>query len=237
MKMRIITLKGTSPATNPWINNILLYAAYAVFKEPRMTAKQYFSGIFFSCFLPLFFCSCGEKKTDHRLPRFTRTDSLTETYLALQDSMLLAWNVMINDDNQKIDAMYNILHELKVSGADQAILDDFTERLNQLKRSRYTQKTMANSHIVEEYDFASNSLVAELIALAESQRQFAYNTTLQKLTDSIRTADQRVARYREQYDQVTERYNAFLEGNRDYLRDIDSDTFMGKKPLFQMVAE
>jgi hypothetical protein len=206
-------------------------------RSPIMTAKGYFSRVMFCCCLPLLILSCGEKQ-NNRPPHFTRIDSLTETYLVLQDSMLQSWNAMINDDNHKIDVMHSLIHEILVSGStDPELLKAYDERVNQLKRSRYTQKTMANNDIVEEYDFASNALVAELITLAESQRQFAYNTTLQKLTDDIRIADQRVARYREQYDQITARYNAFLDENKNHLKEIDSDSFLEKKPLFHMVAE
>jgi hypothetical protein len=183
------------------------------------------------------FFSCGEKQQEPHTS-FTKTDSLTDTYLALQDSVLQSWNMMINDDNRKLEAMENLLHELVVSGAgDPVVLQNYQERLQQLKRSRYTQKTMSNTDIVEEYDFASNALVSELISLAESQRQFAYNSTLQKLADQIRTADQRVESYREQYDDITVRYNAFLENNREYLKEIDTDSSLETKPVFHLAEE
>jgi hypothetical protein len=201
-----------------------------------MTVRYYILGILFSCCLSMLF-SCGEKP-DGRPMQFTKTDSLTETYLALQDSMLQSWNMMITDDNQKIDAMLNLIHELTVSGpADPELMKSYRERIEQLRRLRYTQKTMANIHVIEEYDFASNALVSELIALTESQKQFAYNSTLQKLADIIRTADQRVYPYREQYDQVTMRYNEFVQRNKKFLTEIDTDSLLEKKPLFQMVAE
>lgn len=180
---------------------------------------------------------CGEKPQE-RQTSFTKIDSLTDTYLALQESVLQSWNMMINDDNRKLESMYNLLHELSISGAaDAATLQSYEERLDQLKRSRYTQKTMSNSYVVEEYDFASNALITELVALAESRKEFAYNTTLQKLTDHIRTADQRVATYREQYDKITSQYNAFLENNRNYLKEIDTDSSLEIKPVFQLAEE
>jgi hypothetical protein len=145
---------------------------------------------------------------------------------------------MINDDNQKLEAMHGLLHELIVSAStDAELLKSYQERLFQLKRLRYTQKTMSNNDVVEEYDFASNALISDLLALAESQREFAYNTTLQKLADDIRLADNRVMAYREQYDEVTSRYNTFVDRNKKFLKEIDSDSFLEKKPLFQMVAE
>lgn len=200
-----------------------------------MRFQYYFSGMVFSCSI-LIYCSCGNKPKE--VISFTKTDSLTETYLNLKDSMLGVWNTMINDDNQKIKAMNNLLHELTVSNPSQSEeYRNYDERLKKLVHSRYTQKSMENTQIVEEYDFSSNSLVADLISLAESQKQFAYNPTLQKLVDEIRMADQRVNNYRQEYDQIAIVYNQFIDENRLFLKEVDEDTFLEKKPLFQMVAE
>jgi|SRR5690349_17293204 hypothetical protein len=201
-----------------------------------MNLKRYFSGITISCSLILI-CAC-EHKQKAETTQFTKLDSLTETYLDLKDRMLENWNAMISDDNQKLLAMKNLLHELVVSNPQsKESLHALEERLAQLRRSRYTQKTMANTHVVEEYDFASNSLINELITLAESQRQYEYNTTMQKLVEQIRTAEQRVENYRLEYDAIAEEYNRFIEENRLALKEIDEDSFLEKKPLFQMAEE
>src|SRR5688572_29661014 len=201
-----------------------------------MNIKLCLSGILFSCTV-FAICSCQEgTRTDQT--RFTKVDSLTDTYLNLKDSMLHTWNAMINDDNQKIKAMNNLLHELIVSNPGQRNeLKIYQDRLDRLVHSRYTQKSMENVDVIEEYDFASNSLVTELISLAESQTQFAYNTTMQKLVENIRTADQRMANYRQEYDEIAVQFNTFIESNKKWLTEIDPDSFMEKKPLFQMVAE
>lgn len=199
-----------------------------------MIAKYFQLGIALS--LSIAFLSCSEQKQQDQ-PHFTKADSLTDTYLDLKDSMLETWNAMINDDNQKLKAMHHLLHELVVSNPGMKDeLQAYQERLDQLVNSRYTQKTMENAHIIEEYDFASNSLVTELIALAESQPQFGYNTTLQKLVESIRTADQRIENYRAEYDQIASDYNTFIEENKKFLQEMEGDSFE-RKPLFQMVAE
>jgi hypothetical protein len=152
--------------------------------------------------------------------------------------MLQAWNTMINDDNQKLESIHNLLHELMVATTiDRDLLHSLEVRLEQLKHSRYTQKTMGNPDIIAEYDFASSTLVSEIISLAEQQTQFAYNSTLQKLVENIRTADQRVSNYREEYDRIATAYNDFIESNKQFLTEINADTFMEKKPLFQMVSD
>jgi len=193
------------------------------------------------CLLMPFFgllgMNCSEKKVEDHKTVFTKADSLTDRYLAYQDSMLQSWNIMINDDNQKIKAMHNLLHELLVTNADdRELLRGYEEQLNQLVGLRYTQQSMGNAEVVEEYDFASATLVSELISLAESKKEFAYNTTLQKLVEEIRIADQRVANYREEYDHIADQYNQFLERNTPYLTDVSNHDTIHKKHLFRMVA-
>jgi hypothetical protein len=178
----------------------------------------------------------SKKQTDDT--SFTRTDSLRDMYLTLQDSLLGTWNVMINDDNHKIKAMKGLLHEVQIGG--QFVPGDlkaYEQRVDQLCRIRYTSKTMWNADVVEEYDFASASLVSELIALAESYTAFSYNTTLQKLVEEIRAADMRVENYRADYDAIAIRYNQFIEENRELLTEIADKEKIDKKPLFQMVSE
>ena len=178
-----------------------------------------------------------EKKTVQETS-FTKADSLTGTYLAYQDTLLQAWNSMIHDDNRKIKAMGHLLHELSVSTPEKRDeLNVLLERLEHLGSMRYDQQTMSDTEVVSEYDFVSNSLVTELISLAESQREFAYNTTVQKLVDSIRAADQRVNIYREEYDAIASRFNAFLDRHQQTLSEIENDSSIVKKPLFQMAGE
>ena len=181
--------------------------------------------------------SCGNKnKTE--TTAFTRTDSLTEIYLTLQDGLLDSWNTMIQDDNHKIKIMKNLFHELQVCGQfDPEILKGLQQRLEQLQHIRYSAKTMWNADIIEEYDFASQSLVTELITLAESHKGYAYNKSLQSMVDDIRSADMRVENYRMDYDSIATRFNQFLDENNDQLREIAEDGNLTKKPLFQIVSE
>ena len=182
--------------------------------------------------------SCVDKKSEVATTVFSETDSLTEVYLNLQDSILTAWNLMINDDNMKIKAMHNLIHELQVTGQfDADKLKALDHRIDQLKRIRYTPKSMANSTVVDEYDFASNSLVSELITLAESHSAYAYNLTMQSLVEEIRTSEQRIENYRVAYDAVVNQYNKFITVNREQMKEIDNTNSSEKKPVFQIVSE
>lgn len=192
-----------------------------------------FSGLILSC-CGVLLLNCG-KNTNTNPTTFTKADSLTDLYLSLQDSMLQSWNVMINDDNQKIEAMHNLLHELMITTPEQNDqLNAFEEQLDQLIQLRYTQKSLSDEDLIEEYDFASNLMVTELISLAEAKKEFAYNPTLQKLVEDIRISDQRVTNYRQDYDAITMKYNTFLETNKNYLQEINLTDSMETKALFQM---
>jgi len=202
-----------------------------------MSLKNYHTGILFF-FAASALMNCGEKKQPANTTAFTKTDSLTDTYLALQDSMLWAWNMMINDDNRKIKAMHNLAHHLLVSGEpNKDELMALEQRLEQLSHLRYSQKTMANEDVVAEYDFASQSLISELTSLAEAAIGTSNDSTIQELVDQITIADQRVAVYREEYDSIAKGFNAFLEKNKAYLKDIDHSCSLDKKPLFEMTDD
>ena len=147
--------------------------------------------------------------------------------------MLHTWNVMIKDENEKIENIHILLEEMKDSDHfDKDEVESLHQRWEQLKRIRFTQKSMSNPHVVEEYDFASNSLITEVISLAESDPSFPQNTKLQQLTDLIKSADQRVSIYREDYDKVVDHFNQFLNEVKPFLQDIDEKSDGLKKALF-----
>lgn len=181
---------------------------------------------------------CSEKKSDTRQTTFTEADSVTGVLLDLQDSILITWNLMIKDDNYKIKAMKGLLHELEVvNEIDPGEVKALQKRIDQLTKIRYTPKTIEYENVVEEYDFASSSLVGELIALSESTSSYAYNTTMQALVEQIRTAEQRIENYRLTYDSIVSEYNSILAKNSELLKESESITSLEKKPLFQTASE
>lgn len=181
---------------------------------------------------------CQQKRTEPETITFSKADSLTGIYLNLQDTILVTWNQMMQDDNRKIKSMFHLLHELKVVGqVDPDQLHSLEIRIKKLKSIRYTSKTIGNADIVDEYDFVSNSLVTELITLAESHSGYAYNTILQTMVEHIRTAEQRIENYRITYDATVTRYNQFLVDNKDVLVASGQKISLEKKPLFQPNAE
>lgn len=200
-----------------------------------MTQKQTISATLF--LLAAGLCACGNRTEQEHKVSFTRTDSLTEKYLEIHDSMLEAWNIMLSDENQKLRAMHNILHELMFSSQpDQDKLISLEKRLDQFSDFHLTQESIDDQEMIDEYDFATNALVNEVISLAETNASFAHNTTLQKLVDEVKTSDQRVDINRANYDSIVACYNNFLEINKSLVHEIDHNISLEKKPLFQIVS-
>ncbi len=180
---------------------------------------------------------CIPKKADVSAS-FTEADSLTEIILNLQDSLLITWNQMISDDNAKIKAMQFLLHEIEIGG--QIGPDEvkaLQQRIEQLKSNRFNAKNINQEELVEEYDFASNSLVSELITLAEANSAYSYNSTMQKLVEQIRMAEQRVENYRVKYDDIAVSYNAFIHTHHQILSASENKISLETKALFHTVAE
>jgi hypothetical protein len=203
-----------------------------------MKSKNLFTLLFISGMIPVAFTQCGNKPDAPEQMNYTHADSLTEVYLMLQDSLHDTWNMMLSDDNEKIKAMKSLVHEMRIgtqfTPEKLAALD---ERIDQLTKIRYTTKTMSNTDVVEEYDFASNSLVTELVSMAESLSSFSYNTTIQKLVEQIRSSDLRVDNYRVDYDSVASAYNRFIDGHANSIKEITNTDTVMKKALFGSDSE
>jgi hypothetical protein len=198
-----------------------------------MRSNRSFALFFLSGLLPAFFIQCGGKPDPQQEMGYTHADSVTEVFLMLQDSLHDTWSMMVRDDNEKIKAMKSLLHEMRIgtqfTPEKLAVLE---ERVDQLAKIRYTTKTMSNTDVVEEYDFASNSLVTELISMAESLSSFSYNTTIQKLVEQIRSADMRVENYRADYDSIALAYNRFIEAHVSSVKEVTENETIVKKALF-----
>jgi len=179
--------------------------------------------------------ACSHSDAPQTTQVFSKLDSLTDTYLVLQDSMLLSWNMMTHDENKKLNSMHEILKAMMGSNLfDQAQVISLEQRLEQLKRIRFTQKSIANPYVVDEYDFASNALISDIITKAESFPEFIQQKDFQLHIDYIKLADQRVEQYRAAYDSIVSQFNAFLDEHKKFLKDIDQNAPEEKKPLFQV---
>jgi hypothetical protein len=179
--------------------------------------------------------SCGRSATSNEKTSFSKADSLTEKYLSLQDTLLHVWNKLVHDENQKITAIENVLAELNKQSALTS-LGSLETRFNQIKEWRITHKTLSNHDVLEEYDFAHQSLISELFAASESYTTISA-TDFQQLLDEIKLAEGKVNLNRADYDSIAQAFNLFLEKHQAMLKEIDQTCNTEQRPLFNSVAK
>ena len=181
--------------------------------------------------------SCVRSTVSNERTNFTHVDSLTETYLTLQDSLLHSWHLLAKDEDQKLNAVENTINRLvKLSPSNIAQLEVLKTRLNQLKEIHITPKTLSNQDVVEEYDFASNSLISEVLSIADASPALLADTQLSSAIEKIKVTDQRTLNFRLAYDSIANEFNAFLEKNKGILKDIDNSTSLEKRPVFNTIS-
>ncbi len=166
--------------------------------------------------------------------KFTKIDTLRSKYLALNDSIVIAWNNMINDDNTKFSNLDRLLDEVKYTNSgDTAKITVFKVRLGDLKEMRYNQKTMADSDLIDQYDFASVNLVNEIITFAMAHPEYERYPLMDQLITEIRESESNVLRFRIYYDLFVKDYNLFLDEHQSVLHEIESNVNHQKRPLFE----
>lgn len=190
------------------------------------------TNLLFVCLASAAFCIRCSTTTTSEKTNFTKADSLTETYLTLQDSIHNAWNLVMNDENEKIKALQETLTHLQAQLQENEQVHSLSQQLEQLRRMRITPKTLNNPHVIEEYDFACNTLVSELHALTETSASVLTDTRVQTLLDKVRLSDERLREYRVAYDSLAVQFNAFVEKNKTLLKDIDKNSGFHKRPMF-----
>lgn len=193
---------------------------------------------YFSCATLLsVFLACSSSTTTTERTLFSRADSVQDSYLTLQDTLHYAWNLIIKDENEKIHHLHTLLHHLIEDNVhDPATLNSLDDRLRQLRRLKITQKTLANGYVVEEYDFASTSLISEVLSITETHPELLSNRTVQNLVDRLKMTDLRIEENRAHYDSVAELFNAFIESNKTTLKEIDRKLNLEKRPQFKAAS-
>jgi hypothetical protein len=186
--------------------------------------------ILFGLGLIIFAASCSTSSTLHERTQFSRTDSLTEIYLVLQDSLLQSWNRIVSMEMSRNETLGNIINDLQRSTViTEEEWTGYQASLEQLERIRFTQKNMIDPHVIEEYDKASTELVKQISLLSiESAR-------LQKAASDLESYHASNLQHRLTYDSIAREFNTFIQNNSTDL-SLDSNLRLEKKPLFWSVS-
>ena len=163
----------------------------------------------------------------HERTHFSRTDSLTDVYLVLQDSLLQSWNRALKFELDRKEALRFLIEEL----AHGAVIDEqqaqaFHANLEQIERTRFTQKSMTDPHVIEEYDKAFDELVHQITTLSLATGQ------LQATVDELESLNVYNAQQRHYYDSIAGHFNTFIDANWADLKELGTSVQLEQKPLF-----
>lgn len=187
--------------------------------------------------LSLGIISSCEKKSEQKELSQHEADSIITALKSIEDSLEVAWDRMIEDDDQKIADAKRLLEEISYTNIyDPVQYDSLQQNLKKLAAIRYNINSMANSVLIDDYDSSSNKVMNEIITMATSHPEFQRYPLMKELISDIQQANSRVLRHRVNFDYAAKQYNQFIEEHKDDLEEIDSLKDLEKKPLFELAS-
>lgn len=172
----------------------------------------------------------------HAEERQQALDSLNRTYYTLSDSLQLRWDVLMAEDEQILSDLQRLLEEVSYTPShtyNTARLDTLQQQLEKLYDMRFDPLTMTSEQI-DQYDSALAEVKRNIIGFAQDHPNIEEYPLMTSLVDSVEAADQRVFLHRVQYDNFARDYNHFLEGNREFVRKVDTTGLHRERTLFQL---
>ncbi|HMJ68700.1 MAG TPA: hypothetical protein VK508_07385 [Cyclobacteriaceae bacterium] len=172
-------------------------------------------------------CACSSTTSSiHEHTTFSKADSLTDAYLVLSDSLLQSWNRIVGNEMDKTRTLEDLISDLDNAQllSDEA-RESFQVRIEQLEKIRFTQQTIGDTQIVEDYDLAFQSIVNDIAELAKSPGSSDPNAMFSYLQKNSFVN-------RMSYDSLARSFNEFLMENKAALKDLDTSTELDAKPVF-----
>jgi len=149
-------------------------------------------------------------------------DSLTQYYTLVKDSIDSTWTIMMHEDDMKLGLMKHLLEEItNTNDYDEEAVNSLMSRVDDVKAMRYDQVSMGNQELIDQYDFAINSLIKEISVLARSNPQYQNFPRMAELLDNIQYIDNRVLFHRVHYDYFAKDYNKIIHDHPDLVKEID----------------
>jgi len=180
--------------------------------------------------------ACQKQGKDSQESSDQLQDSINTRYHVLTDSIDNAWNVMIEDDNQKLQYMKRLLQEVSYMGSfSEKRYQELLDKVEKLKDIRYESKTAMTSRRIDQYDSATNEVSRQVINFAYGHPEFNKNGMMKELVNDIYSKNEMVLLYRVHYDAFAEARNELVDQHGALL---DSGRFdVRKLPLFKIPPE
>ncbi len=205
--------------------------------SPRFIINN-FNMTFFKTAFSIFIISivlgaCNKNTSTTLTP--TLIDSLKIVFQDINTQIDVTWNKMIQDDDDKLDNMKRILQEVEFSGDYNRLkLDSLNKDIDKLTAIRYDQQTMSDSDLINLYDSMTTQVMGEVTVFTTRLSQFGQYPLMGELIQEVFESDDRVLRYRIEYDRSAKEYNAFIESHESELHLVAKQKVLQPKALFEL---
>jgi hypothetical protein len=194
--------------------------------------------VFFSTLMVLLILiNCTEHKdTKNTLPPIHKND-LSSELMILNDSVNLKWKQMMAADSQKFADIKRLLEEISYCKTyNEKEFENLMTFRNTVYSERYTQEDLTDSKI-DKYDSLTTVLINKVRNLKVKTPEILQHPLADQLENEIMKADNEdLIQFRKRYDAVAEKYNSFLDQNKEAIaKDPDLQSFK-KRKLFAVVS-
>lgn len=185
----------------------------------------------------VFLSQCKNARRESSVKQKQETEALIIEYQAMNDSIDHAWNVMIEDDNEKHRLMKRLLLEVSYTNAyDKSRFDTLNDYIERLKVLRYDRKTLADSKRIDDYDSASAAVSDAVIEYAVRHPAYKESKLMKELVDDINEKNSMVLIYRVHYDEFVREREKFIKKNRKKLLRGLKESDLEELPVFTLPA-
>jgi hypothetical protein len=194
--------------------------------------------VFFSTLMVvLITVNCTDHKdTKNTLPPIHKND-LSSKLMILNDSVNLKWKQMMAADSQKFADIKRLLEEISYCKKyNEKEFENLMTLRNKVYAERYTQEGLTDSKI-DKYDSLTTLLIKKVRNLKVSTPEILQHPLADQLENEILKADNEdVILFRKRYDSIVEKYNSFLDQNKEVIaKDPNLESFK-KRKLFAVAS-
>jgi len=194
----------------------------------------FFKSILLIFFVAIILGACNKNTSTSLTP--TAIDSLKTVFQDINTQLEAAWNTMIQDDDDKLSNLTRLLQEVEYSGDYNRLkLDSLKKDIDQLAAVRYDQQTMSDSDLINLYDSMTTQAMGEVTVFTTRLSQFDQYPLMGQLIQEVFEADDRILRFRIDYDRAAKQYNSFIEEHEPDLPLVAKQkVVLQPKPLFEL---
>ena len=181
--------------------------------------------------MALILVACNKNSSTTLTP--TAIDSLKTVFLDINSEIDTAWNVMMKDDDEKLDNLKRILQEVEYSGNYNRLkLESLINQIEALVSIRYDQRSMSDSELINKYDDLTTQVMGNVTNFTTSLAQFEQYPLMGQLLQEVFEADDRVLRFRIDYDKTAKQFNSFIETHEPEGQVVAKQKILQPKPVF-----